>query len=63
MAKATEDLLEIRAAFEDMERKMSSTMKTSVEKRGLSASADIMADVARIREELRTLHIKLDNIA
>lgn len=60
MSKATDELLEIRVAFEDMERKMQAGIKQAMDKRGMAKAADIMADVARVREALHQLHIKLE---
>ncbi len=59
MEKVYNDVIEIRGGFETIERKLLEDTQQGVKKHGIVKVLSVLADMARIREELRALSEKL----
>lgn len=59
MPKSYEDLMNIRADFEEFEKSMSKNTPISVKKHGLVKTTEVQAEVAAIRSKLHDLTVMM----
>jgi len=60
MSKATEDLTNVRASFEEFEKNMLATMTHSISKHGLAKTSDVLMQITHIRKAMKKLHMDMD---